>query len=112
MNSYVIQMYVDDITAMHIRGWSIISHMLNENHDYYNYIIVYVYTVFCNDFLKAQPNIKSMYVNKGGKSKGSFIFTQTPKNWAKNLEIWFSNFGVLFLVWKVLKFFLLKHLSA
>ena len=22
------------------------------------------------------------------------IFTQTPKNWGKNLEIWFSNFGV------------------
>ena len=51
-------------------------------------------TVFCNDFLKAQPNIKSMNVNKGGKfSKGSFIFTQTPKKFNKksrhlNFEFW------------------------
>ena len=42
--------------------------MLNENHDYYNYI-VYVYTVFCNDFLKAQPNISLL-----GVPTQTFIF--------------------------------------
>ena len=68
--------------------------MLNENHDYYNYII-YVYTVFCNDFLKAQPNIKSMYVNKSGKISGVVSAShKLLKNLTKNLEIWISNFGV------------------
>ena len=109
MNSYVIHMYVDDITAMHIRGWSIISHMLNENHDYYNYIIAYVCTVFCNDFLKAQPNIKSMYLNKSGKISRVLSFShKLLKNLTKNLEIWISNFGVC----TYFSSFLLKHLSA